>query len=160
MRKTAFPPVADATVRVLLLGSMPGEESLRRREYYAHPRNAFWPIMGQLLGFDPAVPYSERLERLLQHRIALWDVLSACYREGSLDSDIKTPEPNDIATFIREHSQLKAVYCNGQTAGRFLKKFFPVLPEGIPVTILPSTSPAHAGLAFPAKLAQWKAIVK
>ncbi|MDD3119431.1 MAG: DNA-deoxyinosine glycosylase, partial [Victivallales bacterium] len=132
MRKTAFPPVAGVAAGVLILGSMPGEESLRRHEYYGHPRNAFWPIMGELLGFDPALPYSERLQRLVGSKVALWDVLAACRRDGSLDADIRGPEPNDITAFVREHSRLNAVYCNGQTAGRLLKKFFPALPAQLP----------------------------
>ncbi len=159
MRKTAFPPVAAADAKILILGSMPGEESLQRGEYYAHPRNSFWRIMGQLFGFAPDLPYPQRLEQLLKNRIALWDVLSACTRDGSLDADIKSPEPNDLLSFLREHPQIGAIYCNGQTAYKFLVRN---LPQGkdflLPITVLPSTSPAHASISPIKKFEKWTII--
>ena len=88
MSKTGFPPVIGCYPKVLVLGSMPSEASLKQVQYYAHPQNAFWYIMGGLFNFSSEVTYPERLEQLKKNRIALWDVLKECEREGSLDSSI------------------------------------------------------------------------
>lgn len=155
--KQSFPPVEGEDARLLILGSMPGDESLCRREYYAHARNAFWPIMGELLGFDPALPYDERLDLLRRHRIALWDVLASCLRPGSLDSNISVPRPNDLRGLLARHPGLTAVYCNGGASLRYFKRFFPDVFAGpLPVRQLPSTSPAAARLSFADKLAAYR----
>ena len=107
--------------RVLVLGSMPGAISLRQGRYYAHPRNAFWPIAAEILGFDPALDYALRLERLTQAGVALWDVLQGCEREGSLDADIRNAVPNDFAGF-RAHPRLRRVCLNGGKAASLFRR--------------------------------------
>jgi len=146
---------------VLILGSMPGVESLKAQQYYAHPRNAFWPIMGRLFGFDPVLPYPERLERLKENRIALWDVAHQCIRPGSLDSSIRhdTVVPNDFASLFEAHPHIRAVFFNGRKAAElYAKMVLPDLAEpwrSLPRHRLPSTSPAHAAQNFEQKLATW-----
>jgi hypoxanthine-DNA glycosylase len=149
-----FPPVIDHRVETLILGSFPSEASLAAGQYYAHPRNQFWPIVGAVLG-EPlaAVAYTQRLERLLAHRIGLWDVLGACQRAGSLDADIRAPRANDFAPLLRQAPGLRCVLFNGQAAGRFAPRF---AAAGLQVTVLPSTSPAHAGRSFEQKLVLWR----
>ena len=158
MRKAlqvGFAPVLDSRVETLILGSFPSEASLAAGQYYAHPRNQFWPILGALLGEPlPALPYTQRLARLLAHRIGLWDVLGACRREGSLDAAIRAPRPNDFAPLLRQAPRLRRVLFNGQAAGRFAERF---AAAGLAVAVLPSTSPAHAGRSVEQKLALWRA---
>jgi hypoxanthine-DNA glycosylase len=150
-----FAPVVDRHIETLILGSFPSEASLAAGQYYAHPRNQFWPIVGNLLGEPLAtLPYPQRLARLLAHRIGLWDVLGACQRAGSLDADIRAPQPNAFAPLLRRAPQLRRVLFNGLTAGRFAPCF---AAAGLQVTVLPSTSPAHAGRSFEQKLALWRA---
>ncbi len=160
----SFPPVAGTDARALILGSMPGVESLRAGEYYAHPRNAFWQIMGDLVGASRELAYSARLSRLRQSGIALWDILAACVREGSLDTaiDESTIITNDLVTFLARHPRISHVYCNGATAERcFLKHVQPGLEPGrLKLQRLPSTSPAHAALGYVAKLRAWRHILK
>lgn len=158
---SSFLPVAGDDVRVLILGSMPGVASLQAQRYYAHPRNAFWPIMAALCGFDPELPYEQRLLRLQRKGIALWDVLANCVRPGSLDSaiDPDSMRTNDFVTFLAVHPGVRAVFCNGGTAFRlFRQRVRPSLPEAwsnVSVHQLPSTSPAHASLRLAAKQQVW-----
>ncbi len=115
-----FPPVVAADTHTLILGSFPGEASLAATQYYAHPRNQFWRLLGSVLD-EPLTEcaYEERLRRLLSHGIGVWDVLAACEREGSLDAAIRNANPNDFAT-LRAHAPKLAKVCfNGKTAGRF-----------------------------------------
>ncbi|MCU0952272.1 MAG: DNA-deoxyinosine glycosylase [Burkholderiaceae bacterium] len=150
-----FAPVIDRRVTTLILGSFPSEASLAAGQYYAHPRNQFWPILAALLDEPlPSLPYPQRLQRLLDHRIGLWDVLGACEREGSLDADIRVPQANDFAPLLARAPQLQCVLFNGATAGRFAPRF---AAAGLTVAVLPSTSPAHAGRTFEQKLALWRA---
>lgn len=161
-RVRSFAPVADAGATRLILGSMPGEASLRAGQYYAHPRNQFWLILGELLGVDPGVPYADRLEALVTSGIALWDVLRSCRRPGSLDAAIDRDSivPNDFAAFFTRHPQVRRVYFNGATAEAcFRRLVLPQLPAGSLVyERLPSTSPAHAALNYEQKLAAWRAV--
>ena len=158
-----FPPVADSDARVLVLGSMPGERSLRAGEYYAHERNAFWPIMGELVGAGPELPYAERLEKLRAAGIALWDVIAACERYGSLDSDIvgSSVQANDFLAFFAVHRSIARVYFNGGTAeANFRRHVLPGLSGAhLQLTRLPSTSPAHAARRYGEKLVAWSVIV-
>lgn len=160
----SFVPVADATARVLVLGSMPGIESLRARQYYAHPRNAFWRIMGDLIGASPELPYTTRTRQLKSAGIALWDVLAACEREGSLDADIDTDSiiANDLQSFLTRHPRITHVFFNGATAERcFRIHVKPTLDtDALHLQRLPSTSPAHAALDYRRKLQAWRAILK
>lgn len=163
-RIRSFPPIADAGARILILGSMPGRESLRANQYYAHPRNAFWPIMGELADALPALPYEQRALKLRAAGIALWDVLASCTRPGSLDSDIAPDSihPNDFAAFFEMHPHISRVYFNGSMAEQSFRKH--VLPRLGHLTLrlqrLPSTSPANASLRFEQKLEAWKTILE
>lgn len=162
-RLTAFPPIARADARVLILGSMPGAASLAAGQYYAHPRNAFWPIMGALLGFDPAAPYPERVSVLMDHHIAVWDVLAACVRPGSLDADIAkgSEEVNDFRCFLAGHPDIRLVCFNGTSAESYFRKKVLESSELLELFYvrLPSTSPAHASMGFRDKLSHWKTIL-
>jgi double-stranded uracil-DNA glycosylase len=160
----SFPPIASTTARVLILGTMPGKASLRERQYYAHPQNGFWKIIGRILGFDPASPYDARVAAVQSAGIAIWDVLKSCIRASSMDSAIQASSvvPNDFATFLAEHSQIQRICFNGATAeALYLKYVRPRLPDhpDLQYLRLPSTSPANASLALPAKVRAWQAIV-
>jgi double-stranded uracil-DNA glycosylase len=159
-----FPPIAGSNATCLILGSMPGAASLAAREYYAHPRNAFWPIAEALLGIPVAAPYAERTRALADAGIAVWDVLKTCRRTGSLDSAIETDSVvvNDFRRFLAKHSGINHVFFNGGTAGAlFQRHVLPGLPDGhqqIPRFTLPSTSPANARLALAEKIRAWRVI--
>ena len=160
-----FAPIARADAATLILGSMPGAASLRAGEYYAHPRNLFWPILGELAGARPELAYRARVRALLAARLALWDVLAACARTGSLDADIDPASivANNFRAFFARHPRITRVFFNGATAERcFRRHVLPGLPQmSMPIVFarLPSTSPAHAALSFDRKLAAWRAIV-
>jgi hypoxanthine-DNA glycosylase len=154
---TGLAPVLDSSTRILILGSFPGAASLAAQQYYAHPRNALWPILSALTGEPLAdMPYAERLPRLLAHGIGLWDVLGACEREGSLDASIRQPAANDFARLHELCPVLKTVGFNGQTSGKFAPQF---AAHGYRTLILPSTSPAHAALPFETKLQLWRQLL-
>jgi len=159
----SFAPVADAKAQLLILGSMPGVESLRAGQYYAHPRNAFWRIMGDLIGATPDLPYEKRVNRLTRSGIALWDVLAACTREGSLDAAIDEESiiANDLVSFLAQHPRITRVFFNGATAERcFVRHVQPALESGIlQLQRLPSTSPAHAAMSYSEKLQAWRCIM-
>jgi len=162
-RVRSFAPIADKRAEILILGSMPGEASLKAQQYYAHPQNAFWRIMAELLGFDSAAGYATRVRELKAARIAVWDVLQTCVREGSLDSDIQrdTQVANDFAAFLRAHAKIRRVFFNGAKAQAcFAQHVLPRLDaRGIRYARLPSTSPAHAALSFQRKLTAWRKIL-
>jgi TDG/mug DNA glycosylase family protein len=161
--KHGFPPVAGADARVLILGSMPGEASLRAGQYYANDRNVFWRIMGDLIGAGPALPYAQRLEKLQDAGIALWDVIAACERYGSLDSDIvnSSIRENDFLAFFAAHRSIRRVFFNGAAAeSTFRRQVLPGLAgTSLQLQRLPSTSPAHAARGYAEKLAAWSAII-
>jgi hypoxanthine-DNA glycosylase len=161
-RVQSFPPIAERSAETLILGSMPGEASLAAGQYYAHPQNAFWRILGNLLRFDPALPYNARVRALKSARIAVWDVLHSCSRPGSLDSSIdrETLEPNDFAAFFRDHPRVRRVFFNGSTAEAcFNRHVMKKLVLGrVSFTRLPSTSPAHAARSFEDKLRAWRVV--
>jgi hypoxanthine-DNA glycosylase len=161
-RLRSFAPVFGNDARVLILGSMPGAASLAAAQYYAHPRNAFWPIMGALFGAGPELPYEARLARLADAGIALWDVIGRCHRSGSLDSRIAADsvEPNDLAGLLAVCPHIGHLFFNGSAAEVAFRRHVR-LPAGFrPLhrTRLPSTSPAHAARSLEAKLAAWQAV--
>jgi double-stranded uracil-DNA glycosylase len=157
----SFAPIAAPDAKILILGSMPGTASLEAGQYYAHPRNAFWPIMGALFGVGPNLPYTERVARLKTRGVAVWDVLQACEREGSLDSNIRSEAPNDFAAFFAAHPDLRTVALNGgKAAASFRKHAARHLPERTALHTLPSTSPAHAARSFAAKCEIWRAALR
>ena len=162
--KKGFPPIAEKTATVLILGSMPGEESLRRNEYYGHPRNTFWKIMAALFEFDYSIKYDERIKKIIKNKIALWDVMKFCERKGSLDTDIKnsTIIENDFYSFFNDCQNIRAVYFNGVKAEKeYLKRVLPTLSglkRKISYMRLPSTSPAMTQVSFKAKILEWAQI--
>ena len=154
----SFAPVAAADARILILGSMPGVASLEAGEYYAHPRNAFWPIMGALFGAGPHLPYAERVTALKTSGIAVWDVLQACERQGSLDSNIRAEVTNDFAAFFAAHPAIRRIGLNGGKAAASFRKYAAHrLLANAEVHVLPSTSPAHAARSFEVKCDLWRA---
>jgi len=162
----SFPPLADARAERLILGSMPGKASLMANQYYAHPRNAFWPIIEQLFGISRTLPYAQRCRELLRQRVAVWDVLKTCTRTSSLDSDIEATSivANDFVTFFAEHPGIHAIYFNGAMAEQtFDRHVLPTLPDPAAVigrVRLPSTSPANASYSFARKLAHWRVLTQ
>ena len=161
----SFDPVIGVNPKVLILGSMPGVKSLQVQQYYAHPRNAFWPIMSALFDIDWAVDYDTRIEQFKALPLALWDVLGACHREGSLDADISQEQlqVNPIDRLLQEHLGISLIVFNGATAERFFRQ---KAAESISnlhrysLLKLPSTSPAHASRTLQQKLDEWQAIGK
>lgn len=150
-----LPPVLSRQTRLLVLGSFPGLASLQARQYYAHPRNHFWPIVGALWGLDmPAMPYRSRLAELRRRGLGLWDVYASCRREGSLDQAIEDAELNDLASLRRRAPALQCVAHNGGESARTMKL---VAALGYTVLKLPSTSPANASWSFERKRAAWQA---
>ena len=161
----SFPPIAAPDARVLILGSMPGEESLQRSQYYAKQQNAFWKILGELIGAGWDIEYAKRIEMLKSHGISLWDVMESCERKGSLDSAIEesTIRPNKLAEFYARHPGISHVFFNGGKAEAAYRRY--VMPQlGQSCTHLfyarlPSTSPAYASISYLEKLETWRAIL-
>lgn len=158
----SFPPIADSRATVLILGSMPGARSLAAGQYYAHPHNAFWPIVRAQLRLPPESSYEARVAALVAAGIALWDVLASCEREGSLDTSIvsHTEVPNDFETFFRQHPRIRHVYFNGGKAEAAFRRHVRsrVATGEIEFCRLPSTSPANASWSFERKLAAWRVV--
>jgi len=158
MIASSFQPIATSTSKVLVLGSLPGQESLRRGEYYAHPRNAFWRIVEALFGIPATSDYRERTHRLMNAGIALWDVCAAAHRPGSLDSAIQgaSVNPNDFATFFCAHPRVTLIAFNGAKAAELYRKHVGLTMQRS--IVLPSTSPANAGIPYDEKLERWSEI--
>jgi len=157
-------PIARFDAETLILGSLPSERSIQSGEYFAHPRNAFWRIMGKLVNAGPELGYPDRVKQVLLKRLAIWDVLAAAVRPGSLDAAIqqKTAQANDFTVFLREHSAIRRVCFNGQkAAGMFDRLIMPGIGNRageIHFVTLPSTSPAYAAMSFEQKLSKWSII--
>lgn len=149
--------MVDADARGLVLGTLPGEESLRRQEYYAHPRNLFWPILFALFDGRPPIDYRARLAFAKAHRVALWDVCARGERMASADATIRREEPNQIEVLLDAHPSIAAVAFNGSGARRLYDRHFR-RRDHLAYLALPSTSPAYAGLDFAAKLARWRTL--
>jgi hypoxanthine-DNA glycosylase len=155
--KRSFPPVADERTRVLVLGSLPGEASLARAQYYAHPRNQFWRLIGEVVGADlQGLAYEARLAALRAAGVGLWDVIGSARRRGSLDTAIRGHSANALAEFAASLPQLRAVGFNG---GKSAALGLPLLAgrSDLALVALPSSSPAYT-LAFAAKAERWRAL--
>lgn len=159
-RSRGFRVISRPDARILVLGTLPGVRSLACGEYYAHPQNRFWMIVGEVLGFDPLEPYRSRISRLLDHRISLWDVCAAAQRPGSLDASIRTATvlPNDFSVFFAGHPEIVRVCFNGQQAAKLFQR---LVRDSLPPDLrcewvtLPSTSPANASVSLPEKRRAW-----
>lgn len=153
-RLRGFPPVIDRRVELLILGSFPSEASLAAGQYYAHPRNQFWRLLGAVLGEPLAeLPYRRRLRRVLAHRVGIWDVIDACDRPGSLDASIRNPRVIEFVRLKRLAPGLRKVALNGGTAGRYAKR---IAAAGYETIVLPSSSPAHASRSLEQKVRIWR----
>lgn len=162
-RLEGFPPLAHLTAHTLILGSMPGAASLAATRYYAHPRNLFWPFMSIILNIAPDLDYAERARALTTQGYALWDVLGACQRSGSLDSNIvkDTMETNDLPGFLATHPGIQRIFFNGAKAEQLFQRHIKSQANDSNVLIctrLPSTSPANASINYASKLNAWRAI--
>ncbi|AWH54838.1 DNA-deoxyinosine glycosylase [Stenotrophomonas sp. ESTM1D_MKCIP4_1] len=156
---TGLPAQVDVDCRVLVLGSMPGVASLQEQQYYAHPRNRFWPLMGDLCGFDPSLPYAARLRALAAAGVGVWDVIGQCQRRGSLDAGIVrgSEVPNPLPALIAGLPRLRLVACNGGAAWQALQRWVvPDLAAAPPLLALPSTSPANAAWSLPRLRQAWQ----
>jgi hypoxanthine-DNA glycosylase len=160
----SFEPIARPDARVLILGSVPGDISLAAQQYYANSRNAFWPIMESLFAGGAVLEYPARIELVVRSGLALWDVLASADRLGSLDSaiDVGSEVPNDIPRFLDSHGHVTHVFFNGSKAeSAFNRHLGRQLGLGrLEVMRLPSTSPAHAGMSFDAKLEAWRVVAE
>lgn len=156
----SFDPVIDCKCKIIILGTMPGVKSLDKQEYYGHERNAFWNIVCSLFGRSGITEYSQKKAFLLEHHIALWDVLKACEREGSLDSNIKNPVPNDFKSLFQKYPNIQAIYFNGEPAEKLFDRLVAksIGRVEIPKFRLPSTSPANA-IRYEQKLKHWNLII-
>ena len=162
MTSLGFEPVAGPDARVLILGTLPGAASLVKGQYYAQPRNAFWSIMAEVAGVGSSLPYEGRLRRLVEQRLALWDVCASAVRPGSLDSRIRTSSirRNDFRSFLVSHPDIQLICFNGAKAAALFQPILPTLePKWTSVrrVILPSTSPAHASMPLERKIQAWRA---
>ncbi|KQQ47416.1 DNA-deoxyinosine glycosylase [Duganella sp. Leaf126] len=154
-RKQCFPPVVDANTRLLVLGSLPGEQSLAHAQYYAHKQNRFWMLISAVIGEDLVpLPYDQRLQTLLRHGVGLWDVVAEAHRHGSLDSAIRQRDDNDLPALLARHPAITAIAFNGGTAYKLGLKVLGEHATRYRIAALPSSSPAYT-LAYGEKLARW-----
>jgi len=161
----SFEPVIGRRPRIIILGSMPGVASLEAVQYYAHPRNAFWPVMDELFGVDYKATYESRISELVKLPLILWDTLQACYRPGSLDSNIElnSAQANDFPALLRRFPEIRAIAFNGAASEKYFRKLVvPILAGASDIELLrmPSTSPANAGMNFEQKLDAWRQLLK
>ncbi len=156
-RLTAFPPILKGKPKVLILGTMPGGKSLERQQYYAHPQNQFWRLMGDIYGAKASLPYDERLKILYAAGVAVWDVLHSCERVGSMDADIKNVEVNNFEQFFRKHKSIQRVVFDSATAEHYYRRrALPTLTIDLEYRRVPSPSPAHARMRYEEKLSLWR----
>jgi len=157
-RISSFPPIIDKNSEILILGSIPGIKSLEKQQYYGHPQNKFWKIIFELFNEEFTEDYEKRIAVLRKYNIALWDVIDSCERKGSLDSEIKNEEANQIPELLEEYPNIKAIFCNG---GKSYKNLQKLLGKNfrIPIYLLPSTSPLHT-VSFERKFEDWKKILE
>jgi double-stranded uracil-DNA glycosylase len=152
-----LPPLIDENSRLLILGSFPSERSLAKREYYGNPQNHFWPVMEALFGVDRAAPYAERTGRLIEQRVAVWDVIASCSREGSGDDKIEQAVANPLIALLEGHTSIRRVVFNGGMAFRTARLLVPGLfgISGVECEQMPSTSPRNARMSLAAKVEAW-----
>lgn len=157
-RISSFPPIIDNNSKILILGSIPGVKSLEKQQYYAHPQNKFWKIIFELFHEEFTEDYQEKINVLKKNHIALWDVIDSCERKGSLDSEIKNEEANQIEELLENHPNIRAIFCNG---GKSFKNLQKILGKNfrIPIYQMPSTSPLHT-VSFEKKFWEWKRILE
>ncbi len=155
----SFKPFVDEDSRVLILGSMPGPQALRKRQFYGFDGNHFWHIIPKLFNQERPADYKDRLALVKKNRIALWDVLYSCERVSALDSDIRNIKANKIPELLKKFPNIQAIFINGKFAyNTFIKTHGKAVTS--PVFYLPSTSPAHATMTFDEKLEKWSVIKK
>ena len=157
LAKQSFAPIEGRAVRILILGSMPGDASIAAGRYYAHPRNRFWPLMATLLGCALPADYEGRCRMLQDHGIALWDVAGSAIRPGSMDSAMREERPNDIAGLMARHPELHTVVFNGRKAEQLFDRFFKRQPV-LRYLPMPSTSPANASFSMARLAERWEAM--
>lgn len=152
----SFPPIANESSRILILGTMPGKDSLRADQYYANTRNSFWKIIFALFDKSFSTDYEVRKKLLLDNKVAIWDTLRVCLREGSSDSSITGFEPNDLGGFVKNHASIKTVFLNGKDAALYFRTFYdgPIINQ----IYLPSTSAANA-IGWERKFKEWSLIL-
>ena len=157
--KTAFKPIGSKDSKILILGTMPGDRSLRLQQYYGHAGNQFWKIMFSLFERPFSQDYNQRIDLLLKNKIALWDVLSHCERKGSADTGIEKEVPNDFASFYKSHQNIKHVFLTSKKAEKFYDKHIGK-NSSRNYYLLPSPSRANTWKTFDTKLNEWKQILK
>lgn len=155
-RISSFPPFIDHQSKILILGSIPGVKSLEKQQYYAHPQNKFWKIIFELFQEEFTEDYARRIAVLKKNHIAIWDVIDSCERKGSLDSEIKNEEANQIPELLEQYPNIQAIFCNGGKSRENLQKLLGK-DFRIPIILLPSTSPLHT-ISFERKFEDWKRI--
>jgi hypoxanthine-DNA glycosylase len=155
MKIFSFPPISDARAELLILGTMPGERSLQMNQYYGHNGNHFWKILFELHAEAWAKDYDRRMRLLRENRIAVWDVLKACQREGSSDNAILEEEANEFVEFFAAHLGIQMIAFNGKNAAAFFEKYIGQRID-LPRIVLPSTSAANGWMTYDKKLAEWR----
>ncbi len=159
-RKQCFDPVVNDQVRILILGSLPGDASLAQNEYYAHRQNRFWLLMSEVIGVHlPSLAYPARLQSLLDNGIGLWDVVAEAHRDGSLDSNIRDQANNDLVGLVSKLPNLDTVAFNGGTAAKLGLKALQDRANQYRIIKLPSSSPAYT-LAYDEKMIAWRRLTK
>ncbi len=151
-----LPPVLGELPEVVILGSFPSQQSLMKKEYYGNPRNHFWHIIEVLFSLDRHLPYGVRTSWLMDHRIALWDVISTCSRKGSADTRIRNPVFNDLAGFLAAFPTVRFIALNGCSAGRYYRQLN--ITASVPAAVLPSTSPANTRFTLSEKVRRWEKV--
>ncbi len=153
-------PSISSNCKILILGSMPGIKSLQEQQYYAHPQNRFWKVMGYICGNSDLYEkeYNEKLTTLLNNNIALWDTIKSCKREGSLDSNIIDVIPNNLTELLKKYPNIKTICLNGNKSYSAFKKYFPDLLKNYNCYKLPSTSPANAKYTLDKLITEWEII--
>ena len=157
----AFPPILGSNPHTLILGTMPGGKSLKANQYYAHPQNQFWKLMGDIYGAGLLLPYDKRVKVLKDKGVAVWDVVQTCTRKGSLDSDIKNEIPNDFEEFFNTHPSIKLVVFDSLTAEKiYNRRVLLTLTKKLRYMRVPSPSPANARMSYAVKLSLWSEVLR